>query len=48
MFKEKAIDNDINDNIFSDEVKEYSQLKVHLSQQTLQSLPRAENLLKVS
>ena len=28
MFKEKAIDNDINDNIFSDEVKEYSQKQI--------------------
>ena len=28
MFKEKAIDNDINENIFSDEVKEYSQKQI--------------------
>ena len=28
VFKEKAIDNDINENIFSDEVKEYSQKQI--------------------
>ena len=28
MYKEKAIDNDTNDNIFSDEVKEYSQKQI--------------------